>query len=130
MLSEIQNRDRSLRETRDSLERRVEERTAELRIAKEEADRANQGKTVFLANVSHELRTPLNGIFGAAEILRDQSLGELNERQREFVEMVLKNGGRLLGLIDDVLDLSRLETDTLELEYGSFSLLRLLDKVV
>lgn len=95
------------------LETRVEERTAELSIAKEVADSANQAKSDFLANMSHELRTPLNGILGYAQILDRSKV--LPDKERHGVQIIHQCGSHLLTLINDILDLSKIEARKLEL---------------
>jgi signal transduction histidine kinase len=81
---------------------------------------ANRHKSQFLASMSHELRTPLNAVIGFSEILRDQLFGELNERQRRYVQHILEAGRHLLGLISDVLDLSKIEAARMELHPEAF----------
>jgi signal transduction histidine kinase/ActR/RegA family two-component response regulator len=104
---------RQLKESFATLEQRVAERTAELNIAKEAADNANQAKSEFLASMSHELRTPLNGILGYAQILARSKA--IPEKERRGVTIIHQCGSHLLTLINDVLDLSKIEARKLEL---------------
>ncbi len=98
------------------LEQRVEERTLQWKAAKESADQANQSKSVFLANMSHELRTPLNAILGLSEALLETVFGEMNARQQQSVQTIEKSGRHLLSLINDILEISKIEAGKLELE--------------
>ena len=91
------------------LEERVAERTAELNRTNAELERANQAKGEFLANMSHELRSPLNSILGLSESLLEQRRGTLNESQQRSLQIVESSGHHLLDLINDVLDLSKIE---------------------
>ncbi len=107
------------------LEIRVEQRTAELKQAKETADAANKAKSEFLANMSHELRTPLNAILGFTQVLtRDSSL---NQAQQEHLEIINRSGEHLLSLINDVLEMSKIEAGRISLNENSFDLYHLLD---
>jgi signal transduction histidine kinase len=83
--------------------------TAELEARHKEAERLNQLKSEFIASVSHELRTPLHTIIGFAELLGEEGVGSLNEKQKRFVHHIQTDSEHLLGLINDVLDLSRIE---------------------
>jgi signal transduction histidine kinase len=99
----------SLQQANAELEGRVSERTTELNKANAELERANRAKDEFLANMSHELRTPLNSIIGLSESLLEQRRGTLNENQQKSLEMIGASGGHLLELINDILDLSKIE---------------------
>src|SRR5205823_13786896 len=76
----------------------------------------------FLANMSHELRTPLNAIIGFSEVLVEKMFGELNDKQEEYLRDILSSGRHLLSLINDILDLSKVEAGRMELELGTFSM--------
>jgi signal transduction histidine kinase len=83
---------------------------------------ANRHKSEFLANMSHELRTPLNAIIGFSEVLGERMFGELNEKQAEYTEDILSSGRHLLSLINEILDLSKVEAGRMELEVATFDL--------
>jgi PAS domain S-box-containing protein len=92
----------------------------ELRKAREQAEAASREKSRFLANMSHELRTPLNAIIGFAEVLKDGMFGELNAKQTEYIKDIHESGQHLLSLINDILDLSKIEAGRMELELSEF----------
>ena len=83
---------------------------------------ANRHKSEFLANMSHELRTPLNAIIGFSEVLQERLFGELNEKQAEYTDDILTSGRHLLSLINEILDLSKVEAGRMELEVATFDL--------
>ena len=91
---------------------------------------ANQHKSEFLANMSHELRTPLNAIIGFSEVLAERMFGEVNEKQAEYLQDILSSGRHLLSLINDILDLSKVEAGRMELELSRFDLSAALDNAV
>jgi signal transduction histidine kinase len=127
----------SLQASVQRLEQKVEERTRELQQALTELSRkgrqlevASQHKSDFLANMSHELRTPLNAIIGFSQVLRQRLFGPINEKQEEYLDDIISSGNHLLSLINDVLDLSKVEAGQVELEVASFSLREALERGV
>jgi len=116
--AEITERKRAaetLQITNEALEAIVKERTVELEKAKEEAERASLVKSQFLAAMSHELRTPLNAILNFTQFVSTGVLGDVNEEQEETLNKVVASGEHLLGLINDILDISKIEAGALEL---------------
>jgi signal transduction histidine kinase len=95
-----------------------------------ELERASKHKSEFLANMSHELRTPLNAIIGFSQVLREQMFGNVNEKQAEYLDDIISSGNHLLSLINDVLDLSKVEAGQVELEVGPFSVQEALERGV
>jgi signal transduction histidine kinase len=108
------------------LERRVRERTAELAVAKARAEAANRAKSLFLANMSHELRTPLNAVIGYAEIIEEDLASGETAASIADLGRIRTAAAHLLELINEVLDLSRIETGKLELKSDTFDLIALL----
>ena len=102
------------------LERRVTQKTAQL-------EAANRHKTEFLANMSHELRTPLNAVIGFSEVLRERMFGELNPKQMQYVRDIHGSGQHLLSLINDILDLAKIEAGRMELDVRPFRVAAALD---
>ena len=106
------------------------------RLFREIADKSRQleaasrHKSEFLANMSHELRTPLNAILGFSEVLAERMFGEVNEKQAEYLQDILSSGRHLLSLINDILDLAKVEAGRLELELGRFHLPTALDNAL
>jgi signal transduction histidine kinase/DNA-binding response OmpR family regulator len=137
MLGQIQERDCALLEARNQLEQRVEERTLqlaaanrELEVRNREVERATQLKSKFLASMSHELRTPLNAIVGFSDLLAEQAAGQLNEKQKRFVNHIKQGSAHLLQLINDILDLSKIEAGQLEFRCENFQIQDALPEVL
>ena len=97
-----------------NLERTVEERTKELLKAKEQAEESDRLKSAFLANMSHEIRTPMNGILGFAELLKEPGL--TGKEQQDYIRIIEKSGARMLNIINDIVDISKIEAGLMKLE--------------
>ena len=107
-----------LKKYSEDLEEKVRERTQELEDARLIAESANRAKSLFLANMSHELRTPLNAIIGFSEALSAGIYGDLKSEHREYINDILKSGVHLLSLINEILDLSKIEVGKMEMDYS------------
>ncbi|MEG4106651.1 ATP-binding protein [Microcoleus sp. S13_C5] len=119
MAQQVRESFAALEKTNSELENRVEERTSELKEAKIAADTANHAKSEFLANMSHELRTPLNGILGYSQIMeRDKTI---TPKQKDAIHIIHHCGSHLLTLINDILDISKIEASKMELYSSSFN---------
>ena len=112
------------------LEDTVKKRTAELEAAKIRAESADKLKSAFLANLSHELRTPLNSIIGFSGILLQEKSGALNEEQKKQLGMVQTSGRHLLSLINDILDLSKIDAGQFTVNYESFNIHEVIEEVM
>jgi signal transduction histidine kinase len=110
-----------------NVKNQIERQNRELEKAKLEAEAASRTKSAFLANMSHELRTPLNAVIGFSEVLRDQYFGKINDKQQEYVRDILESGKHLLSLINDILDLSKVEAGKVELEISKVKIKILLE---
>jgi signal transduction histidine kinase len=101
-----------------------------LTAARDQAEAMSLTKSAFLANMSHELRTPLNAILGFSQVMREEMVGAVNEKQSEYLDDILSSANHLLALINDVLDLSKVEAGQVELEKEPFSLREALERGV
>jgi len=110
-----------------NLEQLVESRTQDLRAARDQAQAASRSKSEFLANMSHELRTPLTAVIGFSQLLEKQAFGPMNEKQTGYVRHILNAGRHLLDLINDILDLSKVEAGKMDLSLSRFLLVPLLE---
>jgi signal transduction histidine kinase len=123
MNADLEEKQNKLLQMAGELERKVEELAAankELEVRGREIERATQMKSKFLANMSHDLRTPLNAIVGFSGLLEDQTAGELNDKQKRFVNHIKQGADHLLQLINDILDLSKIEAGQLEIRCEDF----------
>lgn len=113
MIGTIRERDREIAKHMDTLEDTVDERTRDLRIARDDAEAANAAKSDFLATMSHEIRTPMNGMMVMAEML---GAADLTPRHKRYADIIHRSGNSLLTIINDILDLSKIEAGQLDLE--------------
>jgi signal transduction histidine kinase len=132
----LERRESELRRLNESLEGQVEQRTAELRrqneeliVARRQAEEATRLKSQFLATMSHELRTPLNAIMGYSQLLLLGATGDLSEAQHQNVDRILKSGEDLLKLINDILDLAKIEAGRTEIIQKPFVLKEWIDGI-
>ncbi|HPE72039.1 MAG TPA: response regulator [Candidatus Competibacter sp.] len=125
-ITERKAMEQELIQHRDTLEARVAERTAQLEMARQEAERLARVKSEFLANMSHEIRTPMNAVLGLAYLLTKQ---HLPEEARKLAQKIHSSGRTLLGIINDILDFSKIEAGRLEIEQVPFSLNEVLDNL-
>ena len=95
----------------------LRQKLVEAEHARDAAERASRAKSESLASMSHELRTPLNAIIGFSDVLKEQIFGSLNENQIQYVTDILEGGQHLLSLLTDILDLAKLESGLLEVEW-------------
>jgi signal transduction histidine kinase len=122
---EVENRDEL-----GALAANVNRMNDQLRTVYAELEEASRHKSEFLANMSHELRTPLNAIIGFSQVLRDEMVGPVNEKQAEYLDDITSSGNHLLSLINDVLDLSKVEAGQIQLDVHPFSLREALERGV
>ena len=125
---ELTRKNEELEEHRNNLETLVKKRTADLQKAKEEAEESDRLKTAFLANMSHEIRTPMNAIVGFSDILHDTDISE--EERLGYIKLIHDSSNKLLHLIDEIVDLARLESDDIRLSSDSVEVNGFIDGLV
>ncbi len=118
--SAIEERNLELQELNENLEDKVFARTKDMERANRELERSNMLKSRFISTISHELRTPLNSILGFSELLLEEISGSLTERQKRHINNIYSSGTHLLQLINNVLDIAKIESGKIELHYESF----------
>jgi diguanylate cyclase (GGDEF)-like protein/PAS domain S-box-containing protein len=119
-----------LEDLRNNLEKKVTERTEQLEKINRELEYANQLKGRFIANMSHELRTPLNSIIGFSDVLLDRTFGNLTENQERYIKNIYSSGKHLLELINNVLDLAKIEAGKFEMVYETFLVDDIISEVI
>lgn len=129
-ITERRRAERQLRQMQDDFTAELTEANRQLEMRNREVERANRLKTEFVASMSHELRTPLHTIIGFAELLAEELEGPLNEKQKRFAAFIHKDSLHLLELINDILDLSRIEAGRLDLRLGVFDMLEAVEEVM
>jgi len=136
-VTELKRIEEELRKHSGHLEELVQDRTVELELSNqklkmtaEDLKRASKAKSEFLANMSHELRTPLSSVIGFSEVLFDEKFGAMNERQKKYAQNIMSSGRHLLSLINDVLDLSKVEAGKMVLQASLFSVKGCLEEVL
>ena len=129
-MNQIVESEGKLKKYSEELEIMVAERTSELANAKLAAESANRAKSDFLANMSHELRTPLNSIIGFSQALEDGLVGPLTDEQRGYQNDILESGRHLLMIINELLDLAKIESGKAELDYSDIDVTELVEKSV
>ncbi|MCB9766688.1 MAG: response regulator [Candidatus Omnitrophica bacterium] len=130
MSENLQKREQQLRDHQKNLEKMVEAKTKELRETNEQLERANRAKDVFLANMSHELRTPMNAIIGYSEMLEEEAIDEGQEDFVPDLKKIQTAGRHLLGLINDILDISKIEAGKMEIYLEDFEPKPLIEEVL
>ncbi|MDP3260602.1 MAG: response regulator, partial [Thermodesulfovibrionales bacterium] len=126
----LKEKNKELEELTQGLEEKVLERTRELERINKVLQRSNEIKARFIANMSHELKTPLHSIIGFSEVLIDRTYGDLNEKQQRHVGNILTSGRHLLHLVNNILDLAKIEAGRIELSYETFSVKAVIDEVL
>lgn len=126
----LQEKRKEVEDLKRNFEKKVLERTEELEKTNRELEYANQLKSRFIANMSHELRTPLNSILGFSDVLLDRTFGDLTENQERYIKNIYSSGKHLLELINNVLDIAKIEAGKYEMIYETFPVENVLSEVL
>jgi signal transduction histidine kinase len=129
-ITELKKTEEELRMHRDQLEELISERTADLATARDDAQQANRAKSAFLANMSHELRTPLNAVIGFSEILMEDASADAYKHFLPDLKKIHKSGYHLLRMINDILDISKIEAEKTDLNISEFPIESLVSDVL
>jgi len=128
-ITELKQAERALQEAHDQLEEKVAQRTKELEDANLKLQEVDRLKSMFIASMNHELRTPLNSIIGFTGIILQGMSGKINQEQRKQLTMVKKSANHLLALVNDVIDISKIEADKVKIAIEKFDLISLVQEV-
>ena len=120
LIDDIAKKNKELQELNERLEDRVIEKTSELVRVNKELEKSSKLKSQFIATMSHELRTPISSVLGFAELLMDETFGHLTEKQKKYVDTIYNSGSHLLQLINNILDIAKIESGQMELRCESF----------
>ncbi|HXX56544.1 MAG TPA: ATP-binding protein, partial [Thermodesulfovibrionales bacterium] len=128
-LQRIREQEGKISELREHLEKKVAERTDELKKTNQELERSSELKSRFINNINHELRTPLNSIIGFSDILLEKTFGELTEDQKRYLRTIQSSGKHLLDIINNCLDLAKIESGKYDMSYETFTVMGVLSEV-
>lgn len=123
-------KDKEIEDLKINFDKKISERTKELERFNKELEYANQLKSRFIANMSHELRTPLNSIIGFSDVLLDRTFGELTENQERYLRNIYNSGKHLLELVNNVLDIAKIEAGKYEMVYETFPVEDVINEVI
>ncbi|MBM4141300.1 MAG: diguanylate cyclase [Nitrospira sp.] len=130
LMKALEDKTKALEELNENLEKKVIERTEEFEKINRELERANQLKGRFISNMSHELRTPLNSIIGFSDVLIERTFGDLSKNQERYVKNIYSAGKHLLELINNVLDIAKIEAGKYEMVYETLPIGTIADEVI
>jgi diguanylate cyclase (GGDEF)-like protein/PAS domain S-box-containing protein len=126
----LERKDKEIEDLRSNLDKKIYERTKELEKFNKQLEYANQLKSRFIANMSHELRTPLNSILGFSDVLLDKTFGDLTENQERYIRNIYNSGRHLLELVNNILDIAKIEAGKYEMVYETFPVEEVIGEVV